>query len=100
MPDRKPTPHSLINNVIENQWRVGLEGGPSMEEEQGSRSFQPMERLLGDWLAGARLPEVVRVVQLIKAELSRRGVVLSWSISQVGDVEEGPCPACKHEAGA
>jgi len=60
-----------------------------MEEEQGSTSFQPMERLLGDWLAGARLPEVLRVVQLIKAELSRRGVVLSWSISQV-DVE-GPC---------
>jgi hypothetical protein len=99
MPDRKPTPHSLINNVIENQWRVGLEGGPSMEEEQGSGSFQPMERLLGDWLAGARLPEVLRVVQLIKAELSRRGVVLRWSVSQV-DVEEGPCPAGKHEAGA
>jgi hypothetical protein len=89
----------FLDNVIENQWRVGRKGsGPHMEEEQGSASFQPMERLLGDWLAGARLPEVLRVVQLIKAELSRRGVVLSWSVSQVE--VEGPCPAGKHEAGA
>src|SRR5216684_8957138 len=98
MRERKPTSNSLINDGIQNQWRVGLEGGPSMEEEQGSGSFQPMERLLGDWLAGARLPEVLRVVQLVKAELSRRGVVLRWSISQVE--VEGPCPAGKHEAGA
>ena len=69
-----------------------------MEEEQGSDSFQPMEKLLETWLAGARLPEVLRVVQLIKAELSRRGVVLTWSVSQVE--VEGPCPASKHEAGA
>ena len=99
MLDRTPALSRFLENVIENQWRVGLEGGPSMEEEQGSGSFQPMERLLGDWLAGARLPEVLRVVQLIKAELSRRGVVLSWSVSQV-DVEEGPCPAGRHETGA
>ena len=84
-------------DVIDSQWRVGLEGGLSMEE-QGSESFQPMEKLLETWLAGARLPEVLRVVQLIKAELSRRGVVLTWSISQVE--VEGPCPAGKHEAGA
>jgi len=96
--DRTPVSCRSIDNVIENQWRVGLKGGPSMEEEQGSASFQPMERLIGDWLAGARLPEVLRVVQLIKAELSRRGVVLSWSVSQVE--VEGPCPAGKHEAGA
>src|SRR6266481_8174337 len=94
MPDCTPAFSRFLDNVIGNRWRVGLEGGPSMEEEQGSGSFQPMEHLLGDWLAGARLPEVLRVVQLIKAELSRRGVVLSWSVSQV-DVEEGPCPACK-----
>ena len=98
MPDRTPTLSSLINDGIDTKWRVGLEGGPSMEEEQSSGSFQPMERLLGDLLAGARLPEVLRVVQLIKAELSRRGVVLSWSVSQVE--VEGPCPAGKHEAGA
>ena len=89
MPDRQPTPDSFINDGINTKWRVGLQGGPSMEEEQGSTSFQPMERLLGDWLAGARLPEVLRVVQLIKAELSRRGVVLSWSISQVGPLPSG-----------
>ena len=57
-----------------------------------------MERLLGDWLAGARLPEVLRVVQLIKAELSRRGVVLTWSVSQVE--VEGPCRAGEQRAGA
>ena len=69
-----------------------------MEEAQCSESFQPMEKLLETWLAGARLPEVLRVVQLIGAELSRRGVVLTWSVSQVK--VEGPCPAGKHEAGA
>ena len=69
-----------------------------MEEEQGSESFQPMERLLGDWLAGARLPEVLRVVQLIKAELSRRGVVFSWTVSQVE--VEGPCRAGEPRPGA
>jgi hypothetical protein len=99
VPDHIPALSRFLDNVIENQWRVGRKGsGPHMEEEQGSASFQPMERLLGDWLAGARLPEVLRVVQLIKAELSRRGVVLSWSVSQVE--VEGPCPAGKHEAGA
>ena len=72
-----------------------------MEEKRCSESFQPMEKLLETWLAGARLPEVLRVVQLIKAELSRRGVVLTWSIDQHGaEQREGPCPAGKHEAGA
>jgi hypothetical protein len=56
---------------------------------QSSESFQLMEKLLESWLAGARLPEALRVVQLVKAELNRRGVVLSWSVSQV-EVED-PC---------
>ncbi len=86
-----------MDDVIGNEWRVDLEGGPSMEEQE-SESFQSMERLLGDWLAGARLAEVLRVVQLTKAELSRRGVVLSWSVSQVE--VEGPCRAGEHRAGA
>jgi len=60
--------------------------------------FVAMERRLGEWLTGARLPEVLRVIQLVKTELSRRGVVLTWSVSQVE--VEGPCPASKHEAGA
>lgn len=50
-----------------------------------------MERLFGEHLAGARLAEILRVVQLAKAELSRRGVVLTWSVSQVE--VEGPCRA-------
>jgi hypothetical protein len=64
----------------------------------GSDPFQPMEQLLETWLAGARLPEALRVVQLVKAELNRRGVVLSWSVSQVE--VEGPCRAGEPRPGA
>jgi len=67
-------------------------------EEQRSESFQSMEHLLTDWLGGARLAEALRVVQLVKAELSRRGVVLSWSVSQVE--VEGPCRAGEPRPGA
>ena len=59
----------------------------------GSDTFHPMESLLEDWLARARLPEAVRVVQLVKAELDRRGVVLSGSVSQMEVEVEGPCRA-------
>ncbi len=58
----------------------------------GSETFQPMEALLATWLAGARLPEAVCVVQPVKAELNQRGVVLNWSVSQIeveGPVELG-----------
>jgi hypothetical protein len=65
---------------------------------QSSDPFQPMEQLLETWLAGARLPEALRVVQLVKAELSRRGVVLNWSVSQVE--VEGPCRAGEPRPGA
>jgi hypothetical protein len=67
---------------------------------QSSESFQSMEKLLESWLAGARLPEALRVLQLIKAELNRRGVVLSWSVSQVEVDEEGPCRAGEPRPGA
>ena len=67
---------------------------------QSSESFQPMEKLLESWLAGARLPEALRVVQLVKAELTRRGVVLSWSVSQVHVDEEGTCRAGEPRPGA
>ena len=66
----------------------------------GSDTFHPMETLLETWLAGARLPEAVRVVQLVKAELNRRGVVLSWSVSQVEVETEGPCRAGEPRPGA
>lgn len=70
-------------------------------EEQGSASFQPMEKLLETWLAGARLAEIARIVQLAKVQLARRGITLTWSIDQHGaEQSEGPCPAGKHEAGA
>jgi hypothetical protein len=45
--------------------------------------LQPTDHLFTEWLAGARLPDALRVVQLVKAELSRRGIVLRWTISQV-----------------
>ena len=59
-----------------------------MEGEQ-IRFSQPMERLLGEHLAGARLAEILRFIQVAKAELSRRGIVLNWSVSQV-EVEHAP----------
>ena len=62
---------------------------------QGSNPFDPMASLLGTWLAGARLAEALRVVQLVKAELTRRGVVLSWSVSQVEVEARDPCRAGK-----
>ena len=67
---------------------------------QGSDPFDPMASLLGTWLAGARLAEALRVVQLVKAELTRRGVVLNWSVSQVEVDEEGPCRAGEPRPGA
>ena len=51
-----------------------------------------MERVLGEYLAGARFAEALRVVQQVKAELSRRGIVLNWSVSQV-EAED----ACRFE---
>jgi hypothetical protein len=41
-----------------------------------------MESLLREWLRGARLLEITSVVQLAKVELTRRGITLTWSISQ------------------
>ena len=68
----------------------------------GQRSEPPpqIDTLLETWLAGARLAEALRVVQLVKAELNRRGVVLSWSVSQVDVDEEGPCRAGEPRPGA
>jgi hypothetical protein len=51
-------------------------------DESSRSSFQHMEGLLTTWLAGASLLEVARSIQLAKAELARRGIVLTWSIAQ------------------
>ena len=67
--------------------------------EQGADTFHTMETLLETWFAGARLPEAVRVVQLVKTELNRWGVVLSWSVSQVELEVEGPCRAGSRDPG-
>ena len=73
-----------------------------MDDLRGKRAAggQPIERVLSEWLAGARLAEALRVVQLLKAELTRRGVVLNWSVSQVDVDEEGPCRAGEPRPGA
>jgi len=44
--------------------------------------FGHMESLLREWMHGARLLEITSVVQLAKVELARRGITLTWSISQ------------------
>lgn len=46
-------------------------------------SFAPMRELLQQWLSGARLLEITEVVQLAKLELARRGVTLSYSVTQI-----------------
>jgi hypothetical protein len=45
-------------------------------------SFGPMRELLQQWLSGARLLEITEAVQLAKLELARRGVTLTYSITQ------------------
>lgn len=47
------------------------------EDGQRGQSFRSIEHLLADWLAGARLVEALRIVQQVRAELSRRGIVLN-----------------------
>lgn len=56
---------------------------------------QSIERQLADWLSGARLAEALRVVQQVKAELSRRGIVLHWTVSQLE--VDGSCRADEPE---
>lgn len=72
-----------------------------MEKAQCGELFQPMEKLLETWLAGARLAEIAWIVQLTKVELARRGITLTWSIDQhAAEQSEGPCRASQHRAGA
>jgi hypothetical protein len=47
--------------------------------------FRSMESLLETWLASARMAEIAHLVMLAKVELARRGVTLTWSISQTND---------------
>ena len=42
-----------------------------------------MASRIATWLAGARLHQVLHIVQLIKAELTKRGVTFAWSSSQI-----------------
>jgi hypothetical protein len=44
-----------------------------------------MIALLETWLEGARLVEIAHLVVLAKVELARRGVTLTWSITQTDD---------------
>ncbi len=61
-----------MDDVIDT---TGMEGSPS-------ESFRSMESLLETWPAGARLAEIAHLVVLAKVELARRGITLTWSISQ------------------
>ena len=65
-----------------------------MDEQQPHDPFRPMAKLLTDWLAGARLREIIHLVHLVRVELSRRGVTFLWSLGQ-SDVpaQEDLCPS-------
>ena len=40
-----------------------------------------------DWLVGARLVDIVRLLLFIQSDLTRRGVSFSWSIAQAGSAQ-------------
>ena len=61
-----------MDDVVDN---AGMEGTVN-------ESFRSMESLLETWLAGARLGEIAHLIVLAKVELTRRGITLTWSISQ------------------
>jgi hypothetical protein len=61
-------------------------------DQTNDTGFQHMEALLTEWMARARLLEIMSVVQLAKVELARRGIALTWSVSQT----DSPCPTAKH----
>jgi hypothetical protein len=61
-------------------------------DERTTESFQHMEALLTEWMTRARLLEITSVVQLAKTELARRGIVLTWTVSQI----DSPCQAPNH----
>jgi hypothetical protein len=52
--------------------------------------FGHMASLLREWMRGARLLEITSVVQLAKLELARRGITLTWSISQTDASSANP----------
>ncbi len=41
-------------------------------------SFSFMAQLFRDWLHGARLEEIARLLDLVREELGRRGVEMTW----------------------
>jgi hypothetical protein len=44
--------------------------------------FRHWESLIREWMRGARLLEITSIVQLAKVELARRGITLTWSVTQ------------------
>ncbi len=71
-----------------------------MNEQRPHDPFDAMARLLADWLRGARLREVVHALHLIRAELSRRGVTVLYSIRQADlPAQDDPCPIAERRAG-
>ena len=70
------------------------EGGPALDEPLPNDPFRPMASLLTDWLAAARLREVIHLVHLIRAELARRGVAFLWSLRQADPpAQDALCPS-------
>jgi hypothetical protein len=69
-----------------------------MDEQPPDDPFRHMARFLTDWLAGARFREILHLVHLIRAELTRRGITFLWFVRQSGS-HEARCPGDKHRAG-
>ena len=71
-----------------------------MDEPLPNDPFRPMASLLTDWLASARLREIIHLVHLVRAELARRGVTLLYSLRQADPpAQDDPCPIAERRAG-
>jgi len=55
--------------------------------------FGHMQQLLTEWLNRARLFEITTVVLLAKSELARRGITLTYAISQTSSPYESAQPS-------
>jgi integrase len=89
---RPPGSGPSDRGVPQCKWRgFSAAGSPSVSHARTKTEVQGMTEEHDDepflislraWLGGARLREVVHVVQLIRVELTRRGVTFLWSLRQ------------------
>ena len=71
-----------MDGVTDSTGWLNPEGPDPQMEGPPSESFQSMQALLETWLAGAHVTDIAHLAMLAKGEPARRGITLTWSISQ------------------